>query len=65
MKKKLTFVLTSAAFILCSLQQTHAQNWKFGGNATPTDTTLGTTNNRSLRLITNGTEKMRILPMAE
>lgn len=62
MKKKLTFVLTGAAFILCSFQQTHAQNWKFGGNATPVDTTLGTTNNRSLRIITNGTEKMRILP---
>ena len=59
MKRKLSFALATA-LILCSLQKTHAQNWKIGGNNTTSDTTLGTSNNHALRIITNGNERIRV-----
>ncbi|HEX5153484.1 MAG TPA: hypothetical protein VFW07_18670 [Parafilimonas sp.] len=59
MKKKLSFAF-AAALVLCSLQKTNAQNWKIGGNATTSDTTLGTKNNHDLLMITANKERMRI-----
>ena len=60
MKKNLTLALAVAALIIGSLQKINAQNWKFGGNASASDTTLGTTNNHALRIITKGVDRMRI-----
>jgi hypothetical protein len=59
MKKKLSFAF-AAALVLCSLQKTNAQNWKIGGNNTSSDTSFGISNNHSLRIITNGNERIRV-----
>ena len=60
MKTNLSFVLTVTTLILCSFQKTNAQNWKIGGNAVASDTTLGTQNNFALNLVTNNTTRIRI-----
>ena len=60
MKNKLTFVLTFAALILCSLQKSHAQYWKLGGNPLGKDSTFGTTTNYAVKFITNNKERMRL-----
>jgi hypothetical protein len=61
MKKNLTCALAAiTALALCSLQKTDAQSWKIGGNVVASDTTLGTTNNQALQIITNNTQRMLI-----
>ena len=60
MKNKLTFVLTFAALILCSLQKSHAQYWKLGGNPLGKDSAFGTTTNYAVKFITNNKERMRL-----
>src|SRR5215472_1887430 len=61
MKKNLTSALAViTALALCSLQKTNAQSWKIGGNVVASDTSLGTTNNQALDIITNNTIRMLI-----
>lgn len=61
MKKRLLFVRgVFALFMLFNLQKIHAQAWNLGGNATASDTSLGTTNGFGMNIITNNTSRIRI-----
>jgi hypothetical protein len=60
MKKQLSLAL-AVALMLCSLQKTHAQNWKIGGNIVSGDTTLGTQNSFDLQFITNNATRMTLV----
>jgi len=61
MKKKLLFVqAVFALLMLFNLEKIHAQAWNLGGNATTSDTSLGTTSAFGLNIITNNASRIKI-----
>src|SRR5215469_8562833 len=60
MKTKLFFVAVITATCIGNLQKANAQSWLLGGNTVSQDTSFGTKNLHSVKIITNNLERMRI-----
>ena len=46
--------------LISSLQKTNAQSWRLGGNTVSQDTSLGTKNLQSVKIITNNLERIHV-----
>jgi hypothetical protein len=60
MKTKLFFVAVITATCIGSLQKVNAQSWLLGGNTVSQDTSFGTKNLHSVKIITNNLERIHV-----